>query len=105
MRTPCRAAKGGERCRVERRVVVHRQQDSVRAVTAAAAASRSTLRVAGSTSTKTARAPTRSITFALAKKLCAGVTTSSPGPTPEELEGDFHGPRGGGQGAHGRPPT
>ncbi len=40
------------------------------------------LRVARSTSTNTVVAPVRSITLAVAKKLCAGVITSSPGPTP-----------------------
>ena len=54
----------------------------MRGVTDASAAAKSTLRVASSTSTKTVVAPARSITFAVAKKLCAGVITPSPGPTP-----------------------
>src|SRR4051812_47261986 len=42
----------------------------------------SRLRVARSTSTKTTLAPVLVMTLAVAKKLCDGVITSSPGPTP-----------------------
>src|SRR6516162_717892 len=41
------------------------------------------LRVSSPTSTNTGRAPTRTITFAVATKLSAGVMTSSPGPMPQ----------------------
>jgi hypothetical protein len=51
-------------------------------VTACAARSRSMLRVRGSTSTNTGRAPTSSTTFAVATQDSGVVITSSPGPTP-----------------------
>ena len=54
----------------------------VRGVIRASAAARSMLRVARSTSTNTGVAPTRAIVFGAAKNVCAGVSTSSPGPTP-----------------------
>src|SRR6516165_4045642 len=55
----------------------------VRLVMAASACSRSILRESSPTSTNTGRAPTRTITFAVATKLSAGVMTSSPGPMPQ----------------------
>ena len=55
----------------------------VRGVMADSARSRSMLRVTGSTSTRTGRAPTRRTTFALAAKVMAGTITSSPGPMPQ----------------------
>src|SRR5262249_28684557 len=55
----------------------------VRSVMAASACSRSVLRESSPTSTNTGRAPTRTITFAVATKLSAGVITSSPGPIPQ----------------------
>ena len=45
--------------------------------------SRSMLRESRPTSTNTGRAPTRTITLAVATKLSAGVMTSSPGPMPQ----------------------
>src|SRR6185503_19598511 len=54
----------------------------VRCVTAAAACAKSMLRETRCTSTKTLFAPVRSTTLPVTKKLCAGITTSSPGPTP-----------------------
>jgi hypothetical protein len=55
----------------------------VRGVMAASTASRSMLRESSPTSTNTGRAPTRTITFAVATKLIAGVMTSSPAPIPQ----------------------
>ena len=51
-------------------------------VTAAPACAMSRLRLASSTSTNTVLAPLRSIRLPVTKKLCAGVITSSPAPTP-----------------------
>ena len=105
MRTPWRARKAPSAAGSSGAFECTGSRTRVRAVTAAAAASRSTLRVAGSTSTKTARAPTRSITFALAKKLCAGVTTSSPGPTPRSSRATSMAPVAEVRVRTGRPPT
>ena len=55
----------------------------VRGVIAASTCSRSMLRESSPTSTNTGRAPTRTMTFAVATKLSAGVMTSSPGPMPQ----------------------
>jgi hypothetical protein len=49
---------------------------------AASMRDRSMLRVCGSTSTNTGRAPARTMTFAVATHDSAVVITSSPGPTP-----------------------
>ena len=63
----------------------------------------SMLRVARSTSTNTVVAPVRSITLAVAKKLCAGVITSSPGPMPSISRATCIAAGGRGQRAHRAP--
>jgi hypothetical protein len=55
----------------------------VRGVMASSTCARSRLRESRPTSTNTGRAPTRTITFAVATKLSAGVMTSAPGPIPQ----------------------
>ena len=55
----------------------------VRGVIAATTWSRSMLRESSPTSTNTGRAPTRTMTLAVATKLSAGVMTSSPLPMPQ----------------------
>jgi hypothetical protein len=55
----------------------------VRAVIAASSADGSMVKVAGSTSTKTGRAPFSKIASPVAMNVLATVTTSSPGPTPK----------------------
>ena len=55
----------------------------VRGVIAASTWARSRLRESSPTSTNTGRAPTRTMTFAVATKERAGVMTSSPLPIPQ----------------------
>ncbi len=81
-RTPARRASAYSRSRSSGAFQWVGMSARVAGVIAASVAARSWLRVTRSQSTNTALAPTISMTLAVAKKLCAEVTTSSPGPMP-----------------------
>ncbi len=77
----------------------------VRGPMRAATAARSTLRVPGSTSTNTGVAPTLTTIFGAAKKVIAGVMTSSPGPMPHTYRANSSAAVADDTQRTGRPPT